>query len=108
MNWVRWGLERLCPAPHETSLEFPACLTCGRLLNITQVIRKSCQVETHQQVDKASGEVNHMERWNCTLRQWLGWVTCKTLAFSKVDNMHHFVSCWFIVEYNLHIQQSSV
>ena len=62
--------------------------------------------ETHQPVGKGSGQVNHMERWNCTIRQWLGRFTRKTLSFSKVDYMHHLVTRWFIVEYNLKIQRT--
>jgi hypothetical protein len=34
----------------------------------------------------------------------LGRFTRKTLSFSKVDYMHHLVTRWFIVEYNLFIQ----
>jgi IS1 family transposase len=30
----------------------------------------------------------------------------KTLSFSKVDYMHHLVTRWFIIEYNLKIQRA--
>ena len=59
--------------------------------------------ETHQSVGKDSGQVNHMERWNCTLRQKVARYVRKTLSFSKADHMHHIVTRWFIVEYNLAI-----
>ena len=59
--------------------------------------------ETHQSVGKDSGQVNHMERWNCTLRQKVARYVRKTLSFSKSDPMHHIVTRWFIVEYNLAI-----
>ena len=59
--------------------------------------------ETHQSVGKDSGQVNHIERWNCTLRQKVARYVRKTLSFSKTDYMHHIVTRWFIVEYNLAI-----
>jgi len=59
--------------------------------------------ETHQSVGKDSGQVNHMERWNCTLRQKVARYVRKTLSFSKSDHMHHIVTRWFIIEYNLAI-----
>ena len=59
--------------------------------------------ETHRCVAKGSGQVNHMERWNCTLRQRLARYVRKTLSFSKADHMHHLVTRWFIVDYNLSI-----
>ena len=56
--------------------------------------------ETHRQVEKRSGEVAHMERFYCTLRQCLARYVRKTLSFSKSDRMHHLVTKWFITEYN--------
>lgn len=56
--------------------------------------------ENHQQVAKESGEVAHMERFYCTLRQRLGRYVRKTLSFSKSERMHHLVTKWFITEYN--------
>ena len=63
--------------------------------------------ETHRSVGKESGQVNHMERWNCTLRQKLARYVRKTLSFSKADHMHHLVTRWFIVDYNLRILAQS-
>lgn len=57
--------------------------------------------ETHRSVGKGSGETNHMERWNNTLRQRLARYTRKTLSFSKSDAMHHAVTKCFITDYNL-------
>ncbi|MEY3996467.1 MAG: hypothetical protein RL344_810, partial [Pseudomonadota bacterium] len=54
----------------------------------------------HQSVGKESGETNHMERWNNTIRQWLGRYTRKTLSFSKSDTMHELVTRLFIIKYN--------
>ncbi len=57
--------------------------------------------ETHQSVGKASGQTNHVERWNNTLRQRLGRFVRKTLSFSKSDFYHHIVLALFIHTYNL-------
>lgn len=56
--------------------------------------------ETHEQVEKGSGETSHVERFYCTLRQRLGRYVRKTLSFSKSERMHHLVTKWFITEYN--------
>jgi hypothetical protein len=56
---------------------------------------------THRMVGKEAGETNHMERWNCTLRQRLARFVRKTLSFSKSDLMHQVVLKAFIVDYNL-------
>ena len=55
---------------------------------------------THQSVGKDSGETNHMERWNNTLRQRNARYVRKTLSFSKSDFYHELVTRIFIVEYN--------
>jgi IS1 family transposase len=57
--------------------------------------------ETHRSVDKDSGQTNHVERWNNTLRQWLSRYTRKTLSFSKSDEYHTWVTHLFIRKYNL-------
>ncbi len=59
--------------------------------------------ETHRSVGKESGQTNHVEHWNCTLRQKVARFVRKTLSFSKADYMHHIVTRWFVVEYNLQI-----
>ena len=64
--------------------------------------------EKHRSVGKDTGETNHMERWNCTLRQRLARYVRKTLSFSKVEYMHHLVTRWFIVEYNLAITYNPI
>jgi len=46
---------------------------------------KILPTETHQSVGKESGQTNHMERWNNTLRQRNGRHMCKTLSFSTSD-----------------------
>jgi len=54
--------------------------------------QKVFPTETHRSVGKDSGQTNHMERWNCTLRQKLARYVRKTLSFSKAVYMHHLVT----------------
>ena len=79
---------------------------CASFSDLWDAYQEVLPAETHTQVGKGSGETNHMERWICSLRQWLGRFTRKTLSFSKVDYMHHLVTRWFIVEYNLKTQRT--
>ena len=55
----------------------------------------------HWPVGKASGETNHLERFNGTLRQRLGRFVRKTLSFSKCDLMHELCLRLFLHDYNL-------
>jgi IS1 family transposase/transposase-like protein len=55
----------------------------------------------HQKVGKESGQTNHMEPWNNTIRQWMGRLTRKTLSFSKSDFYNQLVIRLFIVGYNI-------
>ena len=50
--------------------------------------------ETHRCVGKGTGETNHMERWNNTLRQRLARFVRKSLSFSKSELMHEI--CLFL------------
>ena len=59
--------------------------------------------ETHTSGGKETGQTNHMERWNNTLRQRLGRLTRKTLSFSKSFWWHDKVIHWFIISYNLSV-----
>jgi IS1 family transposase len=43
---------------------------------------------------------NHIERFNCTLRQRLGRLVRETFSFSKTDYMHLIVLSLFIHSYN--------
>lgn len=43
---------------------------------------------SHLSVGKDSGLTNHVERWNCTLRQRICRFIRKTLSFSKSEYMH--------------------
>jgi insertion element IS1 protein InsB len=70
-----------------------------------EAYQKVLPKETHHAVGKDSGQVSHMERWYCILRQRLARYVRKTLSFSKCDAFHHMVTKWFIVEHNLTIKQ---
>lgn len=76
---------------------------CHSFSDFWDAYQKVFPEETHQSVGKDSGQTNHMERWNCTLRQKVARYVRKTLSFSKADHMHHLVTRWFIVEYKLAI-----
>ena len=54
----------------------------------------------HHAVGKSSGQTNHVERWNNTLRQRLGRFVRKTLSFSKSEEMHYLQLKLFIYYYN--------
>ncbi len=89
--------------------------TCRRLWNEVPLAYRSCisysdfweayqkvlPQSTHQAVGKESGQVSHMERWYCTLRQHQARYVRKTLSFSKRDAFHHMVTTWFIIDHNL-------
>jgi insertion element IS1 protein InsB len=55
---------------------------------------------THSSVGKDSGQTNHIERWNNTLRQRLARFVRRTLSFSKSDRFHELVLKIFIHRYN--------
>jgi len=57
----------------------------------------------HKLVTKDTGQTNHIERWNCTLRQRVSRYVRKSLAFSKIDKFHHLMTKLFIYEYNLNV-----
>ena len=89
--------------------------TCRRLWNKVPIEYRSCvsysdfwdayqkvlPQETHPAVGKDSGQVSHMERWYCTLRQHQAGYVRKTLSFSKCHAFHHMITKWFIVDHNL-------
>ncbi len=81
---------------------------CHTFSDFWDAYQKVFPKETHRSLGKEAGETNHMERWNCTLRQKLARYVRKTLSFSKKAYMHHLVTRWFIVEYNLAISHNHV
>jgi len=54
----------------------------------------------HVACGKGSGQTNHVERWNNTLRQRLARFVRKTLSFSKSDAMHETCLVLFLHHYN--------
>ncbi len=54
----------------------------------------------HRAVGKKSGQTNHIERFNCTLRQRVSRLVRKTLSFSKKIENHIGAIWYFIHHYN--------
>ena len=54
----------------------------------------------HVACDKGSGQTNHIERFNNTLRQRLARFVRKTLSFSKSEVMHESCLRLFLHHYN--------
>ena len=80
--------------------------TCPMYTDEYDVYPRIIPTEQHRAAPKAAHQTNHQERWNNTLRQWIGRYTRKTLSFSKADVYHSLVTHWFIIEYNLRIRSS--
>jgi len=73
---------------------------CHTFSDFWEAYQKVFPEETHQAVGKDSGQTNHVERWNNTLRQRLARLVRKTLSFSKSDYFHELVLRIFIHRYN--------
>ena len=54
----------------------------------------------HLSVGKYTGLSNYVERFNATLRNYLGCFTRKTLSFSKRKGNHEAVLHMFLLKYN--------
>ncbi|MEL6138489.1 MAG: IS1 family transposase [Cyanobacteria bacterium J06628_6] len=54
----------------------------------------------HRAVGKDSGQTNRIERFNCTLRQWVSRLVRKTLSFSKKLENHIGAIWYFLHHYN--------
>ena len=54
----------------------------------------------HRAVGKESGQTNHIERFNCTLRQRVSRLVRKTLSFSKKLENHIGAIWYFVHHYN--------
>ena len=75
--------------------------TCCSYSDFWDAYEKVFPKETHRSVGKDSGQTNHMERWNNTLRQSNARYVRKTLSFSKNDFFHALVTRLYVVRYNL-------
>jgi insertion element IS1 protein InsB len=60
----------------------------------------------HQSVGKDSGQTNHVERFNNTLRQRLGRLVRETLSFSKLEENHELCLEQFICRYNTSVRSA--
>lgn len=65
----------------------------------SQVVPKA----QHFPVGKESGQTNHVERWNNTLRQRLARFVRKTLSFSKCEKMHEQCLLLYLHHYNINM-----
>ena len=55
----------------------------------------------HRAISKLARKTNHVERFNCTLRQRVSRLVRATLSFSKKLSNHIGAIRYFICEYNL-------
>ena len=55
----------------------------------------------HRAVGKESGQTNHIERTNCTLRQRISRLVRETLSFSKIIDHHIRAIKYFIWNFNM-------
>ena len=62
--------------------------------------------QRHRPVYKDSGETNHIERFNNTLRQRISRLVRETLSFSKKVENHIGAIWYFIHHYNAEIANS--
>ena len=62
--------------------------------------KKVLPSKRHRAVGKESGQTNHIERFNCTLRQRVSRLVRKTLSFSKKLENHVGAIWHFIHHYN--------
>lgn len=79
--------------------EYRRCVSYSDAWRAYDLLLKSSA--SHQKVGKESGQTNHMERWNNTLRQRLSRYVRKTLSFSKTDMFHQLTTKLYIWHYNL-------
>jgi insertion element IS1 protein InsB len=74
---------------------------CYTFSDFWEAYLKVFATDKHQAVGKDSGQTNHVERWNNTLRQRIARFVRKTLSFSKIDFYHELVLRLFIIRYNI-------
>ena len=80
--------------------------TCPIYTDAYDVYPRIVPPQQHRAAPKAAHQTNHQERWNNTLRQWLGRYTRKSLSFSKHDAYHTLITHWFIIDHNLRMCSS--
>lgn len=57
----------------------------------------------HKAVGKGTGKTNHIERFNCTMRQRISRLVRKTLSFSKKIENHIGTIWYFVHHYNAYL-----
>lgn len=85
-------LGELVPAEYRNSMVYS---------DFYAVYENVLQHARHQSAGKDSGQTNHVERWNNTLRQRICRFVRRTLSFSKSELMHELYLKLFIHNYNL-------
>lgn len=65
-----------------------------------EAYRTVIPAKRHRAVGKDSGQTNHIERFNCTLRQRISRLVRKSLSFSKKLDNHIGAIWYFIHDYN--------
>jgi insertion element IS1 protein InsB len=65
------------------------------------VMKRCSSAARHRALTKLARETNHVERFNCTLRQRVSWLVRATLSFSKKLSNHIGAIKHFICDYNL-------
>lgn len=73
---------------------------CCSYSDLWHAYQKVFSTQTHHSVGKDSGETNHVERWNNTLRQRLARFVRKTLSFSKSEVYHEAALKLYLHYYN--------
>jgi len=81
--------------------EYRRCVSYSAAWRAYDLLLKSSA--RHEKVGKESGQTNHMERWNNTLRQRLSRYVRKALSFSKTDMFHQLTTKLFIWHYNMEL-----
>ena len=79
---------------------------CKSYSDFYEVYQAVLPKRTHKMVGKDSGETNHIERFNNTLRQRIGRLVRSTLSFSK-SSFNHLINLeLFIFDYNKAIYEN--
>ena len=80
----------------------PAAYRAGHCYtDFWEAYQKVLPSEQHTTSGKETGQTNHVERWNNTLRQRLARFVRMTLSFSKSATMHDACLRLFLHRYNL-------
>jgi insertion element IS1 protein InsB len=66
-----------------------------------EVYKRVIPSAQHRAITKLARKTNHIERFNCTLRQRIPRLTRATLSFSKKLASHIGAIKYFICDYNL-------